>query len=98
MFSLGKFDVEKFHVICSHVDFQLSWKNAICAEWFACMSQKSVTTACAQRYIATISRLSHKLLDIVINLQDNQVRVKGNFCSALQQLAVAVLKVHNSNF
>ena len=42
-------------------------------EWFACVSQKSLTPTCAQSYIAEISRLSHKLLDVVINLQDEKV-------------------------
>ena len=42
-------------------------------EWFACVSQRSLTPACAQSYIATLSQLSHKLLDVVVNLQDAKV-------------------------
>lgn len=57
---------------------QQKWVDAIRTEWFACVSQKSLTPACAQSYISTISRLSHKLLDVVINLQDQKVNVSLN--------------------
>ena len=48
--------------------------STIRLEWFACVSQRSLSPACAQCYIAKISQLSHKLLDVVVNLQDDKVR------------------------
>lgn len=54
---------------------QQSWIDTIQSEWFSCVSQKSLAPACAQYYISTISRLSHKLLDLLINLQDEKVNL-----------------------
>lgn len=59
---------------------QQSWIDTVRTEWFACVSQKSLTPACVQSYIATISRLSHKLLDVVVNLQDEKVINKQKQC------------------
>ena len=41
--------------------------------WFSCVAQKSVTAACVQSYTTTFFRLSPKLLDVIINLQDMRV-------------------------
>lgn len=64
---------DKASSIITILIIQQSWIDTVRTEWFACVSQKSLTPACAQSYIATISRLSHKLLDVVINLQDEKV-------------------------
>ena len=37
------------------------------------MAQKTITPNCVQSYITTIARLSQKLLEVVINLQDERV-------------------------
>lgn len=37
------------------------------------MSQKTLTLNCADCYVTTVSRLSSKLLEKVINLQDDKV-------------------------
>ncbi|XP_064386307.1 cingulin-like isoform X3 [Halichondria panicea] len=51
-----------------------SWLESIRSEWFACMAQRTLTPACAQCYISTLSRLSARLMETVINIQDE----KGN--------------------
>ena len=56
--------------------------NSISKGWFACMSQKTLTLNFAECYVTTVSTLSTKLLEKVINLQDDKVLKKG--CLAVQ--------------
>jgi len=61
--------------MCLLCILQKDWLDAIRREWFACMAQNPLSPACVQCYITTLVRLSKKLLEIVVNLQDDRVRV-----------------------
>ena len=61
--------------MCLLCILQKDWLDAIRCEWFACMAQNPLSPACVQCYITTLVRLSKKLLEIVVNLQDDKVHV-----------------------
>ena len=54
---------------------QKEWLESVRSEWFSLMALKPLVPQNVQCYISTLSKLSHRLLEIVINLQDEKVKV-----------------------
>lgn len=71
---LGKmFFIVILHFIFYFTFPQLTVKETVSSLWFASMSQKAVTAVNALNYITAISKFSLKLLDVIINFQDETV-------------------------
>ncbi len=52
---------------------QKEWLETVRREWFGLMALKPLVPQNVQCYISTLSRLSHRLLEIVVNLKDEKV-------------------------
>ncbi len=59
--------------VCVVMVMQENWLESIKVEWFAAMAQRTLTPAATQSYVSTLSRLSTRLLAVVVNLQDEKV-------------------------
>lgn len=79
----------------------MEYMNTISKGWFACMSQKTLTLSCAECYVTTVSTLSAKLLEKVINLQDDKGNTALHYAVANEKFDVVSLlmsvKLCNTN-